>query len=409
MILEGEYPPDARVRKESKALLASGHDVRVLTERPDEARPGDGDVVSRRTVRGADVVVHTDAGSLIEGVQGTYSSMAAGTYPRWARRIRDQIAGGADAIHVHDLRLARTALEVAETVPVVVDLHENFPEAVVQYRRRDTPVETLTSPTKVARRVLRPKRHWDERLAAALRSADHALAVVPEARDRYLDVGGASERVSVVSNTVDVEWFDDCVDRFPAPETEGFVLTYTGTLSGEHRGVDTAIRALAILRRSVPDATLRVVGGRSKVKGRLEELATALGVSDAIEFTGWVDEAAIPGHIAAADVGLVPHRATAHTNTTVPHKLFQYMAGAIPVLATETTAVARVVRDANAGVVVPPEDPDSLARAALALKDEETARRFGEKAREAVETTYGWQRDAERLRGVYDELEAAGS
>lgn len=411
MILEGEYPPDARVRKEAKALLASGHDVRVLTERAGEPRPsdGDGDVVSRRTVDGADVVVHTDAGSRMEELRGTYRSVTAGTYPRWARRIRDRIAGGADVLHVHDLRLARTALGVAEGVPVVVDLHENFPEAVVQYRRRDTPVETLTSPTKVARRLLRPKRHWDERLAEALRSADHALAVVPEARERYLEAGAAPDRVSVVSNTVDVEWFDNCVDRFSPPETEGFVLTYTGTLSGEHRGVDTAIRALSVLRRSVPDATLRIVGGRSKVKGRLEELAADLGVSDAIEFTGWVDERTIPGHIAAADVGLVPHRATPHTNTTVPHKLFQYMAGGIPVLATETTAVARVVRDAEAGVVVPPEDPDSLAQAALALEDEETARRFGENAREAVQTTYGWHRDAERLRGVYDELEVAGS
>ena len=264
----------------------------------------------------------------------------------------------------------------------------------------------MRSPTKIARRIFRPKRHWDNRLADALRSADHTLAVVPEARDRYLDLEAPPDRVSIVSNTVDVEWFDDCVDRFSPPKTEGFVLTYAGTLSGDHRGVDTVIRALSILRESIPDAKLRIVGGRSKVKSRLESLTLDLGVSDAVEFTGWVEESTIPGHIEAADVGLVPHRSTPHTNTTVPHKLFQYMAGSIPVLATETTAVARVVRDADAGIVVPPEDPHALARGALKLSNEQAARQFGENAREAVETTYGWHRDADRLRAVYDGFEA---
>lgn len=57
----------------------------------------------------------------------------------------------------------------------------------------------------------------------------------------------------------------------------------------------------------------------------------------------------------------------------------------------------------------PPEDPRALARAAITLSNEGTARRFGENAREAVQATYGWHRDAERLCGVYDGLEAAES
>ncbi|AEN06206.1 glycosyl transferase group 1 [halophilic archaeon DL31] len=408
MVLGERYPPDARVRKETAVLRDAGHDVRVLTERRStDGSTGGADEPRRETVNGVDVLEFTNAnpssGSKLARIYGT---LVHGTYPRWDRRVREQVDDGVDIVHVHDLELARTALRAAGDCLTVLDLHENYPEAVVQYRRTDTLLETVTSPHKVARRVFRPKRHWDERLVSALSEADHTLAVVPEAKERYLEVGGVDEDISIVSNTVDTEWFDGNMEAVPVSLRDGFVLTYIGTLSGNHRGVDTAVRALAILRESVPDARLRIVGGRSKLKGELQQLAAELGIESAVEFTGWVDGETFPSHMAAADVGLVPHRSTAHTNTTVPHKLFQYMAAGLPVLATETTAVARGVREADAGVVVPPEDPRAMAEAAETLADPGTADRLGTNARRAAETTYNWSRDADRLRAVYDRLEA---
>ncbi len=411
MVLEGEFPPDARVRKEAAALLEAGHDVRVLTEGAEsgaESFGGDGSEPERRTVDDVEVVRFTPAdGSTRERLSRNYRAIVHGTYPRWDRRVRRAVENGADVVHVHDLRLARTALRAAGDCPTVLDLHENFPEAVMQYRRRDTLAETVTSTTKVARRMFRPKRHWDRRLRSALESADETLAVVPEARDAYLSAGADSESVTVVSNTVDTEWFDANRAAHPVPDTDGFVLTYAGTLSGDHRGVDTAIRSLVPLQELVPDARLRIVGGRSKIMARLQRLCADLGVESEVEFTGWVDEATFPSQMAAADVGLVPHRANPHTDTTVPHKLFQYMAAGLPVVATETTAVARCVRDADAGIVVPPEDPEAMAEAAASLADPETAERRGRNARRAAESTYNWERDAERLRSVYADLGAA--
>lgn len=410
MVLEGAFPPDARVRKETAALLDAGHDVRVLTERAE--RETDPSTVAdhepeRETVDGVDVVRFPPVnGSTRERLARSYRAVVHGTYPRWDRRIRREVEDGVDVVHVHDLRLARTALSAAGDRPTVLDLHENFPEAVMQYRRRDTLTETLTSTTKIARRVFRPKRHWDRRLRSALESADETLAVVPEARREYLAADVDPGSVTVVSNTVDTEWFDANREAYPKPDSEGFVLTYAGTLSGDHRGVDTAIRSLVILKDLVPDATLRIVGGRSKMMGRLQDFCVDLGVESDVEFTGWVDEAAFPSQLSAADVGLVPHRANPHTNTTVPHKLFQYMAAELPVVATETTAVARCVRDVDAGIVVPSEDPAAMAKAAAQLADPAIADRLGGNARRAAESTYNWERDAERLRAVYANLKA---
>ncbi|WP_418286684.1 hypothetical protein [Halorubrum sp. DTA46] len=51
----------------------------------------------------------------------------------------------------------------------------------------------------------------------------------------------------------------------------------------------------------------------------------------------------------------------------------------------------------------------ALAEAALTLSDDQTAQRFGTNAREAVQTTYGWHRDAGRLRDVYDTIAGVGA
>ena len=396
MLLDGAYPPDARVRKEAKALTEAGHQVRIVCpgERSEQVSL-DGVTIRR---------FQFDGPLPPDGVVEAYHLMR-GRYPAWSRHIDRERENGVDVFHVHDLVLAQTALDTISTHPVVLDLHENYPAAIQQYRKSVPLGETLMDSTKLAQRVFRSQTHWNRRLREGLQAADHVLAVVPEARQEYIDTGADPKSVTVVSNTVDLDWFDSKLDALSVPSREGFVLTYVGTLSGEHRGVETAIQALALLRRSVPEATLRLVGGRSDHKARLEALAADLGLADAVEFTGWVQEETIPSQIAAADVGIVPHRSTRHTETTVPHKLFQYMAAGLPVLATDTKPVSRIVDDAEAGLVVPAEQPQAMATAAKRLTDAAERRRFGTNGRTAVEGRYNWDRDAARLQEVYKSFE----
>lgn len=396
MLLDGTYPPDARVRKEAKSLVQAGHEVRIVCpgEKAEQERL-DGVTVRR---------FQFETPLPPDGVVEAYH-LLRGLYPEWQQHIERECENGVDIFHVHDLVLAQTALETIADHPIVLDLHENYPAAVQQYRKSTPLGETLTDSMELAQRVFRSQAHWNRRLRDGLRAADHVLAVVPEARQEYINSGAAAESVTVVSNTVDLQWFDRKRETFTVPSREGFVLTYVGTLSGEHRGVETAIHALGLLRQSVPDATLRLVGGRSDHKERLKALAADRGLADAVEFTGWVTEETIPSQIAAADVGIVPHRSTRHTETTVPHKLFQYMAAGIPVLATNTDPVARIVGDADAGPVVPAENPEAMATAARRLTDATERQRFGANGRAAVEDRYNWERDAARLQGVYSQFE----
>lgn len=399
MLLTDTYPPDPRVRKEATALQDGGHEVELLCR-------GEPAV---DTVDGIDV--HRVPDSAWDGLGGLFRGLVnrtTGVHPTWHRALREELATGVDAIHVHDLPAAKTALRAADEVPVVVDLHENYPQAKRQWRKDADVGDVLTSPAELSDRLLRPARRWDRRLRDVLERADHVLATVPEARTAYVDRGADPEAVTVVSNTVDLAWFDAALERHAVPETDGFTLTYVGTLSGVHRGLETAVRAMPGLLDAVPDARLRIVGD-GPMRAPLEARVADLGIEEAVAFVGWVDADAMPAQMAAADVGLVPHRSNPHTNTTVPHKLFQYMAAGLPVVATDTDRVAHVVRDADAGRVVAPETPDALAEAAAGLAAGGRRETLGRNAREAVESTYNWQRDADRLREAYDTLAPASA
>jgi glycosyltransferase involved in cell wall biosynthesis len=86
---------------------------------------------------------------------------------------------------------------------------------------------------------------------------------------------------------------------------EEYVLTYVGVLDLTHN-LEPVIRALALSRR--PDLVLEVVGDGER-RSEYQQLARDLGAP--VRFRGKVPHAAVPDHIAAADLCLAPYDAAA--------------------------------------------------------------------------------------------------
>ena len=393
MLLRGTYPEDIRVRKEAAALREAGHEVYLLCLAGEGAEPATADGVAIERIDWDGYRASIRAVNRASYLFGSFDGI-------WFRRARRFAAvHEIDALHVHDLPLVRTGLRVARSlggIPVVADLHENYPAAMAQYRSERSLVE------RVRARLLRPLSRIERAEREAVREAEAVVTVVEEAYDHYVeDCGGDPDRVHVVSNTVDLDRID-ALERTPVPEDvpDGFVVSYVGAF-GPHRGIETLIRALS----ETPDAvSLLLVGAGSEASDRrLRRLAASEGVADRVTFTGWVEFEDVPRYVAASDLATVPHRETDHTATTVPHKLFQYMALETPVLVTDVGPLGRIVRETEAGVVVPPEDSAAVAAEITGLVGRNRTG-YGENGRRAVETRYGWARDGERLRQVYDGL-----
>lgn len=89
-----------------------------------------------------------------------------------------------------------------------------------------------------------------------------------------------------------------------------------------------------------------------------------------------------------------------------PNKLFEAMMCGKPILVSDGTAMAELVRKENCGLVVPYGDVFAIKHAILALKnDPALCKRLGENGRRAYETKYSWDIMEERLLEVYRGLD----
>jgi len=81
--------------------------------------------------------------------------------------------------------------------------------------------------------------------------------------------------------------------------------------------------------------------------------------------------------------------------TTHPNKVFDYMAAGKPVLLAIDGVIKEVVESARAGIIIPPGDSQSLAKAVLTLKeDREGAREMGCAGQRYVEEHFNREKQA---------------
>jgi colanic acid biosynthesis glycosyl transferase WcaI len=145
---------------------------------------------------------------------------------------------------------------------------------------------------------------------------------------------------------------------------EKFVILYGGNI-GLAQGLDVFVESARLLRET-PDIHFVMVGSGVE-KENLEGLARSYGLTN-LEFIGHQPKHQVLTYFSAADLLFAHLKAAPHRVGTVPEKLLAYMACGRPVLmAAQEGAAADVVREHSCGVAIPPDDPQALAQAILAL------------------------------------------
>lgn len=396
------FPPEIRVLKEARTLAAAGYQSAVLCP-PIEGRP------SHERWEGIDVFRPVSLKGTLSPVdkflyQSVYFS------PSWYRALRETLTTfQPDVLHVHDIWLGRTSFAASRGQKLVMDLHENMPAAVVEYLDGYRgAVWAFNWLFKRHRRVQRYERFL-------LQRSDLVLAVVQEARDRILQTYPSLEprRVVNVENLESRTFLaaDGLVASAPSTPDQEFSVLYIGGF-GPHRGIDTLIRAMHELKKRGVRARAVLIGARGGPYVEvLQRLVADLDVSSHVEITGWVPAAEVLTRIRNASVGAVPHHSNPHTDTTIPHKLFQYMIAERPVLVSTSPPLARTVRAAGAGAVFTAGDPVDCANAIQRMAADPVAcERFGRAGRRYVlDQGHNWEDESGPcLLAAYDELLGIG-
>ncbi len=218
--------------------------------------------------------------------------------------------------------------------------------------------------------------------------------VWPEARDVRVLPNWAEE----LYRPVPVEL--DAPERREMPD--GFIVLFAGNL-GSAQALETVLAAAELVRG---DGVRWVFVGNGNQRDWLESETRARGLGDVVRLLGWRPAAAMPRYLALADALLVSLRSDPTLASTVPAKLQSSLAAGRPVLAALEGEGARIVREAGAGVLVPPEDPRALARGALELQraQPEERARMGARGRAYAERHFDRGTLVAQLEGWVQEL-----
>lgn len=165
------------------------------------------------------------------------------------------------------------------------------------------------------------------------------------------------------------------------------------------KGIDTALEAVARLAPSFP-RLIYVIAGSGPDRERLERMAASLGIGSRVRFLGDVQEEALPGLYAAADVFVLLAREEREEDSVEGFGIVYCEASAagVPIVAADSGGVSEAVRDEETGILVPPKDPEAAARAIRYLIENRAVRQeMGRNGRRLVEEYYNWDRAAREV------------
>lgn len=150
------------------------------------------------------------------------------------------------------------------------------------------------------------------------------------------------------------------------------------------KGLDTLLDGLARLPAGLAWRLDQV--GSGPLLGELRARAERLGIAERIAWHGGQPQPRVVELMRAADLLALPARIAADGDRDgLPNVLLEAMGCALPVVATPVSAIPEAVEDGRTGLLVPPDDPDALARALDRLaRDPALRQRLGEAARALV-------------------------
>lgn len=228
-------------------------------------------------------------------------------------------------------------------------------------------------------RSIHSRRPWHDWLLARTRQFDAAVvtnspvAAKAQVRARVT----TADRSFVIPNGFDparVSGTDAPVEARP----EGAPFTWL-SLAGfrPEKGHATLLKAAKLVGESLPFRLL--LAGEGPELSRTQALASELGILDQVRFLGTVDEVA--PLIRSAD-GFV----LASSQEGLPNALIEALAGGLPSISTDVGGCGELIEPNVSGWLVPPRDPEALAKAMIRLMDlpPEARRKMGDAGRRHV-------------------------
>jgi colanic acid/amylovoran biosynthesis glycosyltransferase len=232
------------------------------------------------------------------------------------------------------------------------------------------------------------------RLAEKLEGADFVICISHYARSQIMKLSPVAHwhKYDICRLGVDPARF---AARPSKPVGEAFELLCVGRLTPA-KGQHILLDALALLVAAGRRLRLTFVGDGPD-RGSLEAQTQRLGLADAVEFAGAVNQDRILDYYARADAFVLPSFAEG-----LPVVLMEAMAMEVPCVTTHITGVPELIQNGLNGRLTAPSDVEGLAGSIEYLLDHpEQARTMAQSGRAKVLADYNLSDSAERLAEVF--------
>jgi len=385
MILEGDFPPDERVEKEALTLIAARHEIYVAAYTFKRING-----IKLEQYRGINIFKKHISLFIYK------SSVGALNFPfyfNYWRKYLNQISRqiNPDVMHVHDLPLAKIGYELKQkyNAGFVLDLHENFPALLKVSKHTNT----------LFGKLLSSNRQWRRYEKKFVFKADEVIVVIDEAKSRISGYRINKSQPIVVMNTLD----ERIIPAIRNKKVNSNVLFYSGGITS-HRGLDIVIRALPAVVKEIDGFEFWIVGKGNEME-KLIKLTKNLELEKNVVFHDWKSFSDMFDLMSLAYVTIIPHLKNAHTDTTIPNKLFQYMYLNKPVISSDCVPIKRILEETGCGLVYTFNNPDELAKKIVwVFKDHDEYRKLAENGKNFITGKYNWENEGGKIIGLYAKL-----
>ncbi len=344
MVVFSYYPTDPRVRREAEALVEAKHLVHVICLKgTNEAR--------REVVDGVNVIrlnLERKRQGKLRYLWEYFAFIVKSFFKVNCLYFREKY----DLIHIHnmpDVLIVSGIIPKLFGVKIVLDLHDPTPEVFMTKYKLDYNSTFIIILLKLE--------------SICIRLANIVLTPNLAFKKLFISRGCPENKIHIIMNSPQETIFNiesknpNLINK--RLSNAKMNLMFHGTIVERH-GLDTALKAIAIVRKLIPKISFHIFGSGDQYVLKFQQMIYDLNLETNVIYYGVVSQEKIAEFILKIDIGIIPNKKTPFTELNFPTRIFEYLSLGKPVVVPKTQGILDYF-DEKSIFFFEPDNEESLA------------------------------------------------
>ncbi|MDF1695308.1 MAG: glycosyltransferase family 4 protein [Saprospiraceae bacterium] len=391
IIVDNDFDLDIRVRKEIEILKKSGHSIHILCFAFDEKKYNEHPGITVHRIR-----IKKRRKEILQFILNTFPFYEH----LWKKEINSFIVNyQINILHVHDLYMSRAAhlgiKASGKNIPMILDLHENFAEAIQSYNWTKGLLRNFLSKPKAWISKEKEYLSYPQKLIVLSDSFKEELI------NRYTFI--TADNILSFPNVIDLRRFEKFSVDPSVERSDRVTLMYFGVV-GQRRGI---FETLDVFGKGIEEGLpidLLIIGPVDKAdKVRFFNEINNPKLKKFITHVPWIELSDLVTYMHISDIFLSPLIKNKQHESGVANKIFQYMYGAKPIIVSDCKPQKDLIESVNCGLAYSTQE-EFLACITTLVNDQALRKLQGTNGRQKLYEKYDNPHFESQLLNLYQDL-----